>query len=248
MRRYWLPPDKIINDDFFIEGDLYHHICNVCRQEVGNKFELLQGSLAYLVQIKEKNNRIAKIQIIESREIPILPKPFLELAISIPKLSTLENVIEKSVELGIKSIRPFYSEFSFLRKNRDDLIHKQKRWDKIIQQATQQSGRGDLMIIKPPVQLEEIMSEFSSQENISGVFAYEGESAQSLGDLRDADLSVKKSVWFFIGSEGGFSDQEVKYFQKFNLQPISMGQQVLRVETACVALTAVLKYKLGQMR
>ena len=50
-----------------------------------------------------------------------------------------------------------------------------------------------------------------------------------------------------MGSEGGFSDREVELFEAHNLLPVSLGEQVLRVKTACLSLVSIVKYQAGQM-
>ena len=55
-------------------------------------------------------------------------------------------------------------------------------------------------------------------------------------------------LWIFVGSEGGFSGKDIELFRNYNILPVSLGDQVLRVETACVTLLGVLKYHLGQFQ
>ena len=57
-----------------------------------------------------------------------------------------------------------------------------------------------------------------------------------------------ENVWLIIGSEGGFSENEVEIMQKLGLDPVTLGPQILRVETACLTLVAVLKYVFGLMK
>ena len=59
---------------------------------------------------------------------------------------------------------------------------------------------------------------------------------------------MPENVWLIVGSEGGFSQNEVVSMQKLGLDPVTLGQQILRVETACLTLVAVLKYELGLMK
>jgi 16S rRNA (uracil1498-N3)-methyltransferase len=60
--------------------------------------------------------------------------------------------------------------------------------------------------------------------------------------------SQPKEAWAFIGSEGGFSEREVELFQSLDLKPVTLGTQVLRVETACVATVSIIKYDFDLMR
>jgi 16S rRNA (uracil1498-N3)-methyltransferase len=57
-----------------------------------------------------------------------------------------------------------------------------------------------------------------------------------------------ENLWLIVGSEGGFSDREVTEMKQLGLDPVTLGPQVLRVETACMTLVSVLKYEFGLMK
>jgi len=248
MRRYWIDPDKIQQNMVSIDGDLFHHLTDVCRLAPGDKFELLTGQQkAYLVEMKERTKRMAIAEILEERTISELPRPYVHLAISVPRFQKLDTIIEKSVELGVKTVHPFVSDYSFVRKIDSNLTDKMSRWERIAKAATQQSGRGDLMEVAKPVKLEEIVSSINRNPNARGLFCYEGEASLS---LRDALKQIKgkelEEVWVIVGSEGGFSLEEVSWLGQQGFEPVTMGDQVLRVETAFLALVSVIKYEFSK--
>jgi 16S rRNA (uracil1498-N3)-methyltransferase len=252
MRRYWLPKEQIFASHVEISGDALHHIVDVCRQDVGSKFEVLgDGRKAHLVELTDVGKKRAVGSILETREIPELPKPHIVLALSIPRYPVMDAVIEKAVEMGVARIEPFYSEFSFIRKKNSLPAGKQERWEKIVVSATQQSGRGDLMPIEEPKDMADCLQKFNQNLRAKGLFAYEGDATIGVKEyLRSEPVTGAgrpEEFWVFVGSEGGFSPTEVQSFQAQGLQPVTIGEQVLRVETACIALLAVLKYEFGQM-
>lgn len=244
MRRYWVDSEKIENENVLLDGDLFHHIKDVCRLEVGDRFELLPGDQkAYLVELRELTKKNGSAKIIETRNIAPLARPWIHLAISIPKFQTFEAILEKSVELGVQSVHPFTSDFSFIRKIDSSVTKKFDRWNKIIKSATQQSGRGDLMELGSFKTLDEMLKSVNPIANAYGLFSYEGSSHVSIRNGLSEILKNKpQNLWVFVGSEGGFSDAEVAKFERAQLPPVTLGQQVLRVETACVALMSVIKY------
>ena len=232
-----------------LTGEILHHVRDVCRQRLGDRFEVILDGVnsgqAILVEVigERKGSSIARV--LSSRALPELPVPHLELVLAIPRLPVFEAVIEKAVELGVKSLQPVFSEFSFIRSDERVLTQKQERFGKIVRSATQQSGRGDLMRILPPRSLEEILQPVNREASLPGLFAYEGEGRLSLRDALKAVPKASKKLSLFVGAEGGYSAKEVELFRTVEMLPVSLGAQVLRVETACVAMISIIKYELG---
>jgi len=247
MRRYWLDASSIntVTNEVLIKGDPFHHIFDVCRQEQGSKFEIIVGDgKAYFVEVISIEKKQAKAQILEIRTLPALPTPHIHMAVSIPKYATIESVIEKAVELGVHTIHPFFSEHSFIRKSSSLPEGKLDRWKKIVISGTQQTGRGELMQIEKPVDFKDLLKKFNQKPSAFGLFAYEGVSETRIDRyLKTLDKTQPSEIWLFVGSEGGFSRTEVQEFQQVGLKSVSLGEQVLRVETACITLLSILKYE-----
>ena len=248
LRRFYFE-HPIQGEQVQIGGDLFHHIRDVCRFAVGDRFELLAGDQqAWLVEIQSLDKREMSTRVVSKRTLPELPRPWITLALSVPKLPKVDWIIEKCVELGVREIRPFVSDHSFLRKTSELSENRVQRWQKLSRAATQQSGRGDLMRIEPAVTLANLLEEFNRSPEAGGLFPYEGEAQLSLKEALTALRQKRplRQIWVFVGSEGGFSQDEVALFARHGLSPVSMGEQILRVETACVALVSVIKYEYEQ--
>lgn len=229
-----------------VRGDLYHHLRDVCRFQVGERFELLETGKAWLVELIKLDKKALSLRRIEQRELPSLKKPFIHLVLSCPRFSTVDWIVEKSVELGVYSIQLVVSDFSFVREVKGIPQAKMDRWQKLIRQASQQSARGHLLEMPPVQKMTDVMGKVNQMTGVLGLFPYEGVADMT---LKDALSGVQKQkfdeIYVFIGSEGGFSPQEVEQFRKANMAPVTLGSQVLRVETACLALASILKYELG---
>lgn len=244
MRRYFVDKNLIQNNQVTLKGDLFHHIIDVCRQAQGSKFEIItEEGHAHFGEIISLSKKEALFQILETRQAPTPKSPHIHLILSIPKLPTLETIIEKSVELGVSSIHLAYSDFSFLRKSGSLPAGKLERWHKIIIAATQQSGRGNLMKIQEPKPLKECLQFISATPGSLGIFAYEGSTDIKLKDYVTKNKKNVQNLWIIVGSEGGFSQAEMLDLKSGGLIPVTLGDQVLRVETACLALVSVLKYE-----
>ncbi len=264
MRRYWLGrnafakdvtkvnPDAMVGTEVRIEGDALHHIRDVCRQTVGDHFEVLIDGAAFLVEVVSEKKRELSAMIREVRTIEPLPFPRIRVALAIPRFNVFEGVLEKLVEMGVESVQPLFSENSFIRTAADTWAAKEARFEKIIQSATQQCGRGEKMRLEPPRKLSDFLVDLTQNINqsepMAGLFAYE------IGKVPIRDLGRKiaaqspRVIWIFVGGEGGFSRDEAASFENRGFQSATLGRQVLRVETACVALVSVLKYELDLMR
>lgn len=247
MRRYWVPEDSIENNFVEIKGEVHHHIFEVCRMSQGSRFEILDGKgLAHLVEVIEEKKKSARAQILSSRSLPQAPSPKIILALAVPRFPVFESLLEKCVELGVHEVQLFFSENSFVRSKNKISEGRQERWERIITSSTQQSGRGDFMQLPPACSIGELKAKISRTEHPWGLLAYEGETPVSLkAQLSQGIPKDLSELWLIVGPEGGFSSTEVEWFQSWGLYPITLGEQVLRVETACIALISALKYESG---
>ncbi len=245
LRRFWIESSDMTGDQVQLHGDLFHHILDVCRFETGDRFEVMPGDgNAYLVEISEMGKRELRGRIFETRVVEPLRKPWIHLAVSVPRYPKVDFIVEKCVELGVHTLSLFISEFSFPRELKDLSENRMQRWEKINRSAAQQSGRGTLMEISKPERLEDLLRKMQSQTGVLGLFPYEGDAAIGWkAAIAEAKKRSPDEIWVFVGSEGGFSKREVELFQQFGLAPMTMGSQILRVETACVALVSVIKYE-----
>ncbi len=261
-----MPEESLTDHQVELTGDIFQHICGVCRRNTGDRFEVICGGQAYLVELSEIQTRKARALIVGKRTIRAPGKPHIHLALSLPRFQTLEKVLEKSVELGAKGFHPFYSDFSFMKPDPRGMENKRRRWQKIITGATQQTGRGELMELGEIKPLKNLLEEKGKKTFFFGLLAYEGDGFLSLrkGSVRNQNIEKVipfplkqglnqipgglEELWIFVGGEGGFSLKDIKLFKSYSVLPVSLGDQVLRVETACVTLLGILKYHLGQFQ
>lgn len=253
MRRYWIEKNQIDNDTVTFKNEQFHHIFDVCRQETGHQFEVItEDSKAYLVEVISVSKKMAQARLLEERLIPEITQPHIHLAISLPRYAVIDSVIERAVEMGVHSIHPFVSDFSQVRKIKDFPEDKYDRWKKIVVSATQQCGRGRLMTIHPLSLMDECLQRINPPDKNWCLFAYEGPTQtaidQEIKRLKTKHAELPDNLWIIVGSEGGFSEKEVSKINNLGLNPVTLGPQVMRVETACLTLVSVLKYEFGLMK
>ena len=115
MRRYWINKSQISNDQVSFTNEQFHHIFSVCRQVVGQHFEVItEDGKAFLAEVVSVEKKQAFAKIIETRMIQKLKTPHLHIALSISRFNVMDSLIERCVEMGVSSFTPFYSDFSFI--------------------------------------------------------------------------------------------------------------------------------------
>ena len=242
MRRFWADRRLFFHGKtVLLKGDLFRHITKVCRIQKGESFLLLAGGAQkHRVRLISTGPSFGKALVEETFPLPPPPKPDIHLFLSLPRLKTADAVLEKAAELDVKSFQPFVSEFSFLKKNPAAFSEgKFKRWRSLADAAAAQSLRAAPLEIFPLKRFQDLS--FSAEKTVLRLMAYEGGGAAPL-DLKSLSRSSPSQIALFVGSEGGFSHQEAEFFQKKGGRLFSLGERILRVETACIAALSLLKH------
>lgn len=212
-----------------IQEQEHIHLAKSLRKQVGDEVFIVNGNgqlfKALVLAISKKSTSVELLELIkESSE-----KSNLTIAIAPTKqLDRYDWFIEKSIELGIGSIQPFFSQNSERR-----ILKLEKIKLKAIA-ALKQSLRLSLPSIMSPEKLEDVLNK--SKDFEVKLIAYTAEKQLSIKDF----ISTKKTI-VLIGPEGGFTKMEVKKAQEKGFIPISLGENRLRTETAGV-FTASLFY------
>lgn len=216
------------------ETSLIHQLKNVFRYKTGQKIHIFNEKIGELeVEISEIGKKDMSFKYIGHINGCISNKDIgkkVYLYMSVIKNSNFELVVEKAVELGVVEIIPVITERSI--KNQINTI----RLNKIIKEATEQSGRLDLMKMGDVVDLNYAIK--IAKENSDSIYF------GSVDDNDDLKNDIRKynqnNISIFIGPEGGFSDSEISLFLELGLMPIRLGKYVLRAETAAILACGVL--------
>ncbi|MEN9604596.1 MAG: hypothetical protein RJB39_281 [Candidatus Parcubacteria bacterium] len=219
----------LTNVSSFIEDeDIIHQLSHVFRYKTGDTIAVFNESLgeweAEIIDFHKKKLSFKFTKQIKDGLHTVVEGEAATkkttLFMSIIKNSNFDLVVEKSTELGVGEIVPILAE----RTVKTSLNYD--RLNKIIKEATEQSGRIDLMKIGDILTLNDAISQ--SKLYSEQVF---------FGHINSANMShldSAKSSALFIGPEGGWTDAEVENFIKENILPFSLGQYILRAETAAI--------------
>jgi 16S rRNA (uracil1498-N3)-methyltransferase len=170
-----------------------------------------------------------EVQVSESRLRP-RPKPTLTLAVAVPKGARQDVLIEKCTELGVAELRPIVAARSVSSAS----DHRLDKWRRATIEAAKQSGQCWLPLLRPLAPLEEVVNDLAQFE-CALVAAPGGAILQAWG----ADLSRVTSILAFIGPEGGWTEAELANLVAAGCKPISLGPNILRMETAAIAISAL---------
>lgn len=217
----------ITKDTFDIsDRELVHQWKNVFRYNVGSQVILFDGfGIDYLCIISSLRNLGATLNVVRQTKNKFSPKVNLWLCLAVTKKDNFEFVVEKATELGVTNIIPILCE----RTEKKNL--NLERIKKISIEASEQSGRGSVPKIHQIFDLVDILDSDILPNRVL-FLSPDGEKMPALNDSED--------VAIFVGPEGGFSEKEIKFFKDHNIIGISLGSQILRSETAGIAISSLL--------
>ena len=233
MQRYFAT-DKI-NNKIILSNDDYHHIKKVMRMNNDDKIEVVYDNNLYIANISDIENM--DIEVIESVEQIDDKYPKICLIIPALKEQKLDLILQKSTELGVSEI--VIAPFSRSMVKYDGRKEKVKldRWQKICKEASEQSKRVDIPLVR-------IENNFDFTESMNGL--------KLICSTVEKDNYIKKilkknngydKLIVAIGPEGGISPEEEDKLEKKGFIKTSLGSQIMRVETVPIFLTSIIRYE-----
>ncbi len=246
MPRFFIQKEQVTENTAHLFGADAHHIARSLRMAVGDSLTLcdMQGIEYDGVIESFDEDREVLVRVNTTRRSEREPNCRITVFQALPKGDKLDVVIQKAVECGASEIVPFESERCVVRMKPDAEARKTERRQRIAAEAAKQSGRSVIPNVCATVSFEEMIS-LASQCDIK-LFCYEGDGTEPLGEVLrgEGDLLLKDSatVAIVIGSEGGFSLEEVAKAQASGLRAIGLGKRILRTETASGFVLSCLVY------
>jgi 16S rRNA (uracil1498-N3)-methyltransferase len=156
----------------------------------------------------------------------------------------MDFIIQKATELGVDRIVPFQSARSIPQLTMDKARLKMTRWLHIATEAARKCGRSDIPEIKGILSFEEMLIE-GDREELKIIF-WEEESERGIKQvLRNEKYEGVKDISVVIGPEGGFSKEEVDRAVEKGFLSVSLGKNILKVETAALTIVSIIQYEKG---
>lgn len=238
MRKLFI--DKIDNHKIIISGEEHKHIAYSLRMKKGDEITVCSQGIDYTAVIVSISKTETVAEVVGKARSVSEPDSDVTLFFGALKGDKNDHIVQKCTELGVRNFVPFVSEFSSV--SRDNI--RTDRLNRIALEASKQCGRGFVPPVQNVVSFNDLFDLLASFDTV--VFPYEQEENATFDEISKKSSLGKIAV--VIGSEGGFSKSEAEKLREAAGLSITLGERILRADTACVAVVSVLMYSLGEWR
>ena len=246
-RRFYAPPSAFDFDTITVTlaGDEARHLREVLRLKAGDAVYVFDGAgHEYRCIIKNARRDSAELWV-DSQLQPAKPESQLQLKLGLALLKgeKFDLVVQKAVELGVQQIVPVITRHADIHlRDESDASKRVARWQRIALEATKQSGRTVIAEVTAPVSFDSFL-EGTEDAELRLMF-----SERSGGGLWLISGRAPRSVAALVGSEGGWSDEELERAREHEFHVITLGGRILRAETAAITVTALLQHLFGDLK
>ncbi len=243
--RFFVPPEVFNGRETCFPPDISRQISMVLRMKKGEGVIILDNRGHYRpvtlneVTPKEVTGQPGEITLAGGE--PVIE---LTLCIALTGREKFEWVLQKGTELGVKRFVPLVTARTLVQETGGSDA-RMNRWQKIVQEAAEQCGRG----LVPEVGIPEKFPGLLKRKDIPrGYILYEKERQSGLAQTWQQDFNGGiRSIALLIGPEGGFTDVEAEQAKAAEFKPVSVGTRILRMETAALAACVICMTASGEM-
>ena len=231
-----------IKDTHIITGEDAQHITKSLRMAVGEVITLCdKNKREHLCRIERISSEGVEVREISESECHGEASVQVTLFAALTKGDKMENVIQKSVELGVYKIVPVLTDRCISRPDSKAAEKKSQRYQKIAQQAAMQSRRAIIPEVTHISELKKIADSLDEFDRV--ILFYEGGGKP----LRELILPEDKKIAIFTGPEGGFEEREVELLTDNGAETATLGKRILRAETAPLAALSAIMFHTGNL-
>jgi len=237
MHRFFLKPDAFHGEHVLFPPDIARQIRSVLRLHPQDEVLALDGrGNAFRVALTHVARGQTGGRILQKLAATGEPAGELILCQAISKGERFEWVLQKGAELGVAVFQPMITQRTLRKQVR---AGRRERWQRIIREAAEQSGRGKLPELRAPISFADALASLSGVGILSTVFAQQS--------ARAALAAASWPVTLFVGPEGGFAPEEVAAATVAGVTPVTLGSRTLRTETAAIVLATLTMAALGEL-
>ncbi|MDD2689154.1 MAG: RsmE family RNA methyltransferase [Candidatus Omnitrophica bacterium] len=240
MRRFLSSSKNISGTNISIlDKNQVHHIKDVLRLKVDDAAIVFdeQGN-EYICLIEELQRDKVILKIRGKNQAPgDTGRLRITVACAIPKHSRMDDIVDKLTQLGVERIIPLETERGVIRLEKEKGNLRSLRWQRISQAAAKQCQRNNVTIIEPVKNIKDVLRSCEGHD-LKLIATLEGERES----LRRVFLkSMPSNILVLVGPEGDFTHAEIKLAKAAGCEAISLGNLVLRVETAAIAIASFIR-------
>ena len=235
MPRFFL--EELDESDVCITGPDARHIGLSLRMRVGEMLTVCAYGRDYQCRIRSITPEEVHLDVVSSELCAAEPTVALTLYQAVPKADKLEQIIQKSVELGAVRIVPVLTRRCISRPKAAEFQKKLPRLQKIAASAAKQAGRGIIPEVAPMLTFAQACAEMQQADRT--LLLYEG------GGVRFSEVNLTdcRTLALVVGSEGGFDPEEAEQLKQNGAVPVWLGHRILRCETAPLAAIAIAMHR-----
>lgn len=246
-RRRFIVSSRSIRDGYAsYDGQLHHHMARVLRLRSGDEVLLVdeQGRrhLGVIDQVTQEWTAVRLTETIEAARFP--EAPTITVIQGLPKGEKIELVLQKGTELGVSEFSIFRADRSVPKLAGEKLQGRIERWQRIVAEAARQSERFDQPTIAWHPSAAAAAAGAANAD--LKLLLWERGVPIPLRELLEGTPRPTK-IALAIGPEGGFEPGEAEAFSFWGFTPITLGERILRTETAALAITSIVQYKWGDI-
>lgn len=235
MQRYFNNQKK--NNEFLMNEDDSHHITKVMRMKLGDMIEVVCEKKLYHCQIIDITKFVLVSIIQELDDYNELSKK-ITICQSLVNEQKMDYILQKAVELGVYEILPYKAVNSVIKENNKS-DKKIQRWQRIVKEASEQSKRNIIPKVQEMIDLNELIKKEYDLKLLCSVNCLTKNIKKVLREYEKCDTII-----IVIGPEGGFSKKEEEVLISNGYIPVSLGDRVLRTETASLVALSYINYEL----
>ena len=244
MHRFFLSPESIRDGCVHFSEAISRQITQVLRLKLDTRVIVLDGlGNEYQVRLVDVSAQSTEGEIESAAIAGGEARTRLTLLLCLTQREKFEWMLQKCTEVGACRFIPVISSRSLVQETKET-TSKYERWQRILQEAAEQSHRGKIPLLELPLRFENAVK-LGEQSEVCKLIPWEEEKSVSLKTaLQESDSD---EVMLLIGPEGGFSKEEVAQAQAAGFVPVTLGERILRMETAAIVASALVLYERGEM-
>ena len=246
-RRFYAPPGafNLEEQSVILAVDEARHLRDVLRLKAGDEVYVFDGTgREFRCRVVNIARDSAELRV-EAEVEPAKPESQLQLnlCVALLKGEKFDLVVQKATELGVTRIVPLITRHADIHlRDERDADKRVARWQRIALEAAKQSGRAFVPEVSGPISLESLLAG-TKDAHLRLMFSERGG-----GPLSDVSGREVKAITALVGSEGGWSDEEIEGARAHDFHVVTLGGRILRAETAAITVTALLQHRFGDLR